>query len=155
MSRRCWSRWTGFYQCGGIWQNIPPPHDLSTSALVLPGNNFNRYDQFWKYNATCGLFAINWVEQSNYCTFYPWLLLPNQMMFLPCWSQVLYTGLFSPFYTCQQLRPVLNLPRFSCVKRDIIWDIAIPKVLNSPTDSEGERGENKNGGKYFSLYSMY
>lgn len=37
----------------------------------------------------------------------------------------------------------MNSPRYSCVKRDIIWDIGICPVLYSPTDNEGERGKNK------------
>lgn len=37
----------------------------------------------------------------------------------------------------------MNSPRYSCVKRDIIWDSGIRPVLYSPTDNKGERGKNK------------
>lgn len=141
-----------------MWWHLAKYSTASRPVNFSTGSSWKRFQQIWsilKYNATCGLFAINRVEQTSYCTFYPWLSLPNQMIFLPCWSQVLYTGLFSPFNTCQQLRLVLNSPRFSCVKRDIIWDIGIFKVLNSSADNEGEWSENKNGGEYFLVYSMY
>lgn len=51
-----------------------------------------------------------------------------------------------PLYTCKQL----NSPRHTngCVKREVINDIYIRQILNSPADDEGEIGENKPG-QYF------
>lgn len=76
---------------------------------------------------------------------------------------VLYTGLFSPcvifaLLHLWRLRPVLNSPGCSCVKRDIICDNWNPPVLNSFSDNEDEWGEKKTGRIFpcipyiFSLY---
>lgn len=35
-----------------------------------------------------------------------------------------------------------NSPRQSCVKREIIWNIDIRSVFNSPDETKGKRGEN-------------
>lgn len=58
---------------------------------------------------------------------------------------LLYTSLFSLFYTCKEFCLILNSPTQSCVLREIIWDSGIRPVLNSPTDNKGKRGENKQG----------
>lgn len=35
-------------------------------------------------------------------------------------DELLYTGLFSPFYNCKRFRLVLNSSRYSYVNKDII-----------------------------------
>lgn len=44
----------------------------------------------------------------------------------------MHRGILLPSYTCNWLRPVLNSPRWSCVKTDIICNNGICPVLNSP-----------------------
>lgn len=51
---------------------------------------------------------------------FPWVAHNTHYM-----GNLLYTWLFSPFYTWKQLRPVLISSRYSCVKRDINWDTGI------------------------------
>lgn len=68
---------------------------------------------------------------------------------------VLYTGLYFPlvyfpFFTCKWFCSILISPRHSCVSREIILDIRNCPDLNLIADNEGK---NKNGGKYFSVYS--
>lgn len=43
----------------------------------------------------------------------------------------------------QMDRFVFNLPKHSCVWREIIYDIGICPVLNFSNDNEGKKGENE------------
>lgn len=61
--------------------------------------------------------------------------------------------LFSLFYTCNKLPPILNSPICSCVKKDIIFDNGICSDLNSPPDNDGKKGKNKTGVN-ISLYTV-
>lgn len=59
---------------------------------------------------------------------------------------------FSSFFTCTWFLLCLEFTQtILCLKKDI-WEIEIPPVLNSPTDSEGKRCKY-NGGIYFPVYS--
>lgn len=54
----------------------------------------------------------------------------------------------------QTFSTVLNLSNQRCIVREIIWQIKISSVLNSPIDNKGEMCENKTG-KYFPIHSWF
>lgn len=63
--------------------------------------------------------------------------------------------LFSLFFTSKQFRIVLNSPKQGCVLGEIIWDIGIFPVLNSPEDDEGAMGKIKRAVVvFFPIYSI-
>lgn len=67
--------------------------------------------------------------------------------------QILYTGLFLSvvifaFLHLQRVLPVLNLPKQSCVSKEMIWTNEFCPVLNLPVEKKVERGKN------ISLYTI-
>lgn len=67
--------------------------------------------------------------------------------------QILYTGLFFSvvifaFLHLQRVLPVLNLPKQSCVSKEMIWTNEFCPVLNLPVEKKVERGKN------ISLYTI-
>lgn len=70
------------------------------------------------------------------------------------YSQGYFCPVLTPFYTCNLLLIVFYSPRFSCDKRDVIWDIGIHPLWNSPADNKGKRDKIDSGSK-ISLNSVY
>lgn len=54
-----------------------------------------------------------------------------------------------------QFHPVLNSPDKVMFNIKDNWDIGINPILNLSADNEGEQGNNKTGGEYFTVYSSY
>lgn len=58
-----------------------------------------------------------------------------------------------PIFPYKQFCLILNSLRQNCDWREIIWDIAICPVLNSPADNVKAKGAKIKQGKYFPVYS--
>lgn len=58
-----------------------------------------------------------------------------------------------PIFPYKQFCLILNSLRQNCDWREIIWDIAIRPVLNSPADNVKAKGAKIKQGKYFPVYS--
>lgn len=58
-----------------------------------------------------------------------------------------------PIFPYKQFCLILNSLRQNCDWREIIWDIAIRPVLNSPADNVKAKGAKIKQGEYFPVYS--
>lgn len=63
--------------------------------------------------------------------------------------RIIFAPVIFAFYTGIRFRPV-SPPRHSCTKREIMWEIRIRSLLNSPADN---KSENKTGPN-ISLYTV-
>lgn len=64
--------------------------------------------------------------------------------------RILYIGLFlpllfSPFYNCKRFHPILDLPRYSCVNKDIICNIEFAQSSIRPLTMRAKGVKIKRG----------
>lgn len=76
------------------------------------------------------------------------ILLVYQYLSLPVKSWKFARFTFNKKLVCKKCRPILNLAKCNCVKRDIICKNGIRPVLNLPADNE----KNKTG--VFSVHTV-
>lgn len=68
-----------------------------------------------------------------------------------CVGYCIYTGLFSPLFTCKWFYPILNKPKQSCDYDRFFEKFHL--ILNSPADNKNKRGKIKTGVNIF-LYTV-
>ena len=98
----------------------------------------------WVYlGSLAGLFKVTFLTSIYF----------NTHVYKHTVCRVVFARVILAIQRLQTVSPALNSTRHSCIERKVIWDIRIQPVFNSPTDNEGERGENKTGATIF-LYTV-
>lgn len=100
---------------------------------------------------SCQHFWVSWfLKCKNYQTlvfvYSNWI---NILMTQNTVYRIIFAPVIFAFYTGIRFRPV-SPPRHSCTKREIMWEIWIRSLLNSPADN---KSENKTGPN-ISLYTV-